>query len=55
MSIILMIDALVVGIYGMNFDFMPELHLHYGYFGVLIFMAIVSGLLLLFFRKIKWF
>ncbi len=55
MSIILMIDALVVGIYGMNFDFMPELHLHYGYFGVLIFMAVVSGLLLLFFRKIRWF
>lgn len=55
MSIILMVDALVVGIYGMNFDFIPELHWHYGYFGVLIFMAIASGLLMLFFRKIKWF
>lgn len=54
-SIILMLDALVVGIYGMNFDYMPELHLHYGYFGVLLLMLILSILLVLFFRRIKWF
>lgn len=55
MSIILMIDALVVGVYGMNFENMPELHWQYGYFGALLFMAAVSALLVLFFRRIKWF
>lgn len=55
MSIILMVDALIVGIYGMNFDNMPELHWQFGYFGVLLLMAALSLLLILFFRRIKWF
>jgi len=55
MSIILMIDALVVGVYGMNFENMPELHWHYGYFAAIVFMAAISTLLVLFFRRIKWF
>jgi magnesium transporter len=38
--------TLVAGIYGMNFDNMPELKWHFGYFSVLILMAVivVSGL-----------
>lgn len=55
MSIILMANALIVGIYGMNFENMPELHLYYGYFAALLLMAVLSTLLVLFFRKIKWF
>jgi len=42
----------LVGVYGMNFDYMPELRWRYGYFFALGFMAALSlGLLLLFKRK----
>lgn len=34
--------TLIVGIYGMNFDNMPELHFHYGYFYTLGMMGIVA-------------
>lgn len=53
-SIILMLDALVVGIYGMNFVNMPELKWQYGYFAVLAFMAVVSAMLVLYFKRLKW-
>jgi magnesium transporter len=55
MSIILMFDALVAGIYGMNFEYMPELKWPYGYFGALAFMAIATTLLVLHFKRLKWF
>jgi len=54
-STILMSSALIAGIYGMNFDNMPELRTHYGYFYTLGAMAAVSLGLALFFRRIKWF
>ena len=44
----------IAGIYGMNFDNMPELHWKYGYFILLGFMAFVSVGLLLLFRRKKW-
>ena len=45
----------VVGIYGMNFQHMPELQWRYGYPAVLAFMLlIVSGMVVLMKRK-KWF
>jgi len=44
----------VAGVYGMNFDFMPELHWHWGYFIVLALMATVAVNLLLFFHRRKW-
>ena len=44
----------IVGIYGMNFDNMPELHWQWGYFAVLGFMGRVSLGMLWFFRKKKW-
>ncbi|HAH22461.1 MAG TPA: magnesium and cobalt transport protein CorA [Prolixibacteraceae bacterium] len=45
----------IVGVYGMNFDNLPELHLKYGYLYVWILMiSIVLGLLV-YFRKRKWF
>ncbi|HLG77375.1 MAG TPA: magnesium/cobalt transporter CorA [Ktedonobacteraceae bacterium] len=53
-SIILMFDALVVGIYGMNFVNMPELHWQYGYYMVLAFMATVSVGLFFVFKRVRW-
>jgi magnesium transporter len=53
-SIILMADALVAGIYGMNFEFMPELHWAFGYPFALGLMALISSALILFFRWRKW-
>jgi magnesium transporter len=53
-SIILMVDSLLAGIWGMNFVNIPELHLQYGYFGALTLMAMVSILLILFFKHLKW-
>ena len=45
----------LVGVYGMNFADMPELHWRYGYSLVwLIIVAMVSGMLLYFKRK-QWF
>jgi len=54
-STILMSAALIAGIYGMNFDNMPELHTRFGYFLTLGGMAVVSLGLAMFFRRIKWF
>lgn len=51
---ILALPTAVAGIYGMNFDFMPELRWHYGYFIVLGGMAIACGLLYWRFRRIGW-
>jgi magnesium transporter len=46
----------IVGVYGMNFEFMPELHWKEGYFGVLILMLlIVIGMIWFFKYKKKWF
>jgi len=46
--------TLMVGIYGMNFDYIPELKVENAYFILLgIMLGIVISLLLLF-RKIKW-
>ncbi len=44
----------VVGIYGMNFEYMPELRWHWGYFGVLIVMASVASGMLVYFRRKRW-
>ena len=49
-SIVLMTDALIAGIYGMNFEFMPELHWRYGYLFALGLMLVLSVGLVTFFR-----
>ncbi len=47
--------TLLAGIYGMNFDYMPELHWQYSYFVVVGFMfSIIVGALILFWRR-GWF
>ncbi|MDD1719673.1 MAG: magnesium/cobalt transporter CorA [Methanoregulaceae archaeon] len=44
----------IVGIYGMNFEFMPELSHEYGYPGVWAAMIGVVVVMLLYFRKRGW-
>jgi magnesium transporter len=59
-SIVLMTNALIAGIYGMNFDpdysplNMPELRWYFGYPFSLGLMALVTIALVLFFRWRKW-
>lgn len=47
--------SFLAGIYGMNFEYMPELHTPWGYFGLIGVMGLIAvSLLYLFYRK-KWF
>jgi magnesium transporter len=54
LSTILMSAALVSGIYGMNFQHMPELTWQHGYYAALGGMALIALALFIFFRWIKW-
>lgn len=51
---ILAVPTMVAGIYGMNFDDMPELKWQYGYYVVLGFMATVCALLYRGFKRSGW-
>jgi magnesium transporter len=44
----------IVGIYGMNFDVMPELHWQNGYYLILSLMGFIVILMLFYFRRKKW-
>lgn len=48
------VPTLVAGIYGMNFDFMPELRWRYGYAIAVSVMAAADCYLFYRFRKAKW-
>ena len=54
MSSIFIPLSFIAGIYGMNFEFMPELSWRYGYVMVWCIFLIVGGGLLLFFRRRRW-
>ncbi|CAF1121757.1 unnamed protein product [Adineta ricciae] len=43
------------GVYGMNFDNMPEIHWKYGYLIVLTCMVCITGIMLCCFKRKKWF
>jgi magnesium transporter len=45
----------IVGVYGMNFDFMPELRWQWSYPIVWIFMILVTVGMIFYFRYKKWF
>ena len=45
----------IAGIYGMNFDNMPELHWHYGYFACLLVMAAVAVIQAYWLWRRGWF
>ena len=54
-STIFMPLTFIVGVYGMNFKYLPELNWRWGYFGIWgVMLAIVIGMLA-FFRRKKWF
>lgn len=44
----------IAGVYGMNFDYMPELRWKWGYPALWAAFIAISGVLLMFFRKRKW-
>ncbi len=46
--------SFLAGLYGMNFEHMPELHWRYGYFGLLAVMLIITILLIGYFRRKNW-
>jgi magnesium transporter len=51
---IITVPTMIAGIYGMNFDVMPELHTQYGYPVVLVVMVAICGLLWRGFRRNGW-
>lgn len=46
--------TLITGIYGMNFEFMPELTYEYGYFYALGLIAAVGGTMVFYFKRKRW-
>jgi magnesium transporter len=45
----------LVGVYGMNFEHMPELHLPFGYVGIWVVMLVIAMSMVAFFKRKKWF
>ncbi len=45
----------IAGVYGMNFEFMPELHFKYMYLIVWLLMIGTAGSMLFYFKRKKWF
>ena len=54
LSAIILPLTLIAGIYGMNFENMPELHSRYGYFLTLAAMALLTIVLLIYFWRRGW-
>lgn len=53
-STIFMPLSFIVGLYGMNFENMPELTYKYGYYIVVVFMIVLVISMLIYFKKKKW-
>ncbi len=53
-SVFFMPLTFIVGVYGMNFRFMPELQLRMGYPGVLILMSAITFCIYAWFKKKEW-
>ncbi len=53
-SVFFMPLTFIVGVYGMNFRFMPELTWHYGYPAALALMVVVTVIIFIWFRRKKW-
>jgi magnesium transporter len=48
------VPTAIAGIYGMNFEFMPELKMRYAYYGVLAAIVVICSTLYYRFRKNGW-
>jgi magnesium transporter len=44
----------IVGLYGMNFKYMPELEWRHGYFLVLLVIVGIAGSMVIYFKRKKW-
>jgi len=53
-SVIFIPLTFIAGIYGTNFEFLPELQIKYGYFMMLGLMALITILMLFYFKRKKW-
>jgi len=53
-SAIMLPLTFIAGVYGMNFEYIPELASHYGYFAVLGAMGIIAAGMVVWFRRRKW-
>jgi len=53
-SVIFIPLTFIAGIYGTNFDVVPELHFEYGYFVMWGIMLLLAIAMLIYFRKRKW-
>jgi magnesium transporter len=53
-SLMIMVAGLFAGIYGMNFDYMPELKWRLGYPLALLVMAAAAGTVYLLFKRKRW-
>ncbi|MFL9838770.1 magnesium/cobalt transporter CorA [Flavobacterium sp. ST-75] len=54
-SVVFMPMTFVVGVYGMNFDHIPELHFKNGYFYALGLMVALALIMIIYFKRKKWF
>jgi magnesium transporter len=53
-SLIFMPLTFIVGLYGMNFKYMPELEWHYGYPAVVLLMLVIGVVMYFYFKRKKW-
>jgi magnesium transporter len=55
LSVIFIPLTFLAGIYGMNFEHIPELKFKYGYFILLGIMVLVTIVSVWYFKRKKWF
>ena len=53
-SVIFIPLTFIVGVYGTNFDVLPELHLKYGYMMMWAVMIVIAIVMLIYFKRKRW-